>query len=327
MKNRFFIFLLSLVFFLPGCEREAITIDDVDTSSPLPPAGVRIDRAEDGYILLSWHANAERDIDGYIIYRSEDANQTFQVIDTVRNAYFIDEHRSYDTTYFYCVTAIDESGNESARSVIVSARAENKNTPAVPKNFLVYGRNQSSGKYFLLEWKPNDESDLAGYKIYRSLSPTVKQESSFLLTQVNTAFYQDTSASLIGTSYYYAVAAIDRGGKESELSPMRTDVITEIPILVRPASFASVSLTQQLQFVWKASAGAGVYKLVVSTSEFSGEVTSFLVDPTGSGEQSLQYRGPSLSIGKLYYWRVYTLTVSTINPNAASEVRAFQIVE
>jgi hypothetical protein len=66
-----------------------------------------------------------------------------------------------------------------------------------------------------IEWRENQESDIAYYKIYRNGAPT---GTFSLVGQANSPPFADLSVSN-GVTYYYAVAAVDDAGQESaELS-------------------------------------------------------------------------------------------------------------
>lgn len=66
-----------------------------------------------------------------------------------------------------------------------------------------------------VDWRENQESDIAYYKVYRNDAPT---GTFTLIGQVNSPPFIDTSVSN-GDTYYYAVAAVDDAGQESaELS-------------------------------------------------------------------------------------------------------------
>ena len=64
-------------------------------------------------------------------------------------------------------------------------------------------------------WRPNQESDIDHYKVYRNLAPT----GTFTLVGTASGTQFEDRSVVNGTTYYYAVAAVDRAGQESpELS-------------------------------------------------------------------------------------------------------------
>lgn len=70
-----------------------------------------------------------------------------------------------------------------------------------------------------LSWVSNTEPDLAGYRVYRG---TTSYDGPFapLGTTVSTTYVDDAVNN--GTTYYYAVAAFDDAGNESDLSVENT---------------------------------------------------------------------------------------------------------
>jgi len=64
-------------------------------------------------------------------------------------------------------------------------------------------------------WRPNQEADIVSYSVYRNSAPT----GTFVLVgSTSGTQFVDTDV-VNGTTYYYAVAAVDRAGRESpELS-------------------------------------------------------------------------------------------------------------
>jgi len=67
-----------------------------------------------------------------------------------------------------------------------------------------------------VDWYPNGESDLAGYKVWRN---SIDLDSAyFLIATVSGTSFTDNNVNN-GTTYFYAVSAYDDDGNESALSP------------------------------------------------------------------------------------------------------------
>lgn len=66
---------------------------------------------------LSWSASTSTNISGYNVYRSAD-NKTWSKINAslVPSTIYDDSTASNGSTYYYAATAVDISGNESAKS-------------------------------------------------------------------------------------------------------------------------------------------------------------------------------------------------------------------
>ncbi|MBE0645974.1 MAG: hypothetical protein IH600_17970 [Bacteroidetes bacterium] len=316
--------LVLVLVLVTACERERIVDPSPDEIAPLPPAGLLVEGARDGYIFISWITNKELDLRGYIVYRAEEGDPArYTAVDTVTVFYYVDEQRSYDSTYTFFVTAYDESGNESAPSDTVSARARNVYPPDSPLECNVNGFNDGVRRMMRLEWSSVDEADLAGYRIYRSEIPLDKADPTALIAESTAAYYDDLSVSQIGRGYYYGVTAVDRGGLESELSPVAADYIASRPVLISPSENGSAEAYPL--FRWLRVSEAAAYLLTVSVAENTGQVWSQIVPAVGSDTLSFRYTGTPLSAGGTYYWRASSVTAANGKPNGISDAWRFQI--
>jgi hypothetical protein len=95
-----------------------------DTVPPLPPVGLTATPGK-RKITLTWTANVEPDLAGYNVYRSNSATGTFTKLNTslLTSATYTNSGLKTGTTWYYRVTAVDTSNNESAASATVSATA------------------------------------------------------------------------------------------------------------------------------------------------------------------------------------------------------------
>jgi hypothetical protein len=88
---------------------------DVDTLPPATPAAITA-RLRDGAVHLAWSANAEPDLAGYRVYRSDSALTGFAAVATTETPAYRDP---VPRAVFYRVAAIDRAGNESAPSASI----------------------------------------------------------------------------------------------------------------------------------------------------------------------------------------------------------------
>jgi len=94
-----------------------------DTTAPDAPAQVT-DTNGYGEVILDWDDNTESDIYGYNVYRSVvsgDYGQRLNSLYLLKDSNFIDKSVVSGITYYYVVTAVDVSFNESEISDEVSA--------------------------------------------------------------------------------------------------------------------------------------------------------------------------------------------------------------
>jgi hypothetical protein len=95
-----------------------------DTFPPAEPTPVTIASIA-GIVSLYWPLNSEPDVVGYNIYRAEDEKAPFEKWIKLnpqlhKTASFRDDKVQVGKQYFYQVSAVDTSNNESSRSAIVS---------------------------------------------------------------------------------------------------------------------------------------------------------------------------------------------------------------
>ncbi|MDX1450874.1 MAG: hypothetical protein R3246_17620, partial [Acidimicrobiia bacterium] len=105
----------------------ALTFLDVssgggDTTPPANPTGLGA-TAGDGQVDLDWDDNTEPDLAGYNVHRATSSGGPYTKINTVTvtTSAYSDTTVTNDTTYFYVVTAVDSSANESGNSNEASA--------------------------------------------------------------------------------------------------------------------------------------------------------------------------------------------------------------
>ncbi len=97
-----------------------LSITPQDSFPPSAPSSITIASVA-GIVSLFWPANPEPDVAGYNIYRSEDPSwppQQWIKLNTQlhTSTTFRDERVQIGKQYFYQLTAVDSSGNESPRS-------------------------------------------------------------------------------------------------------------------------------------------------------------------------------------------------------------------
>ncbi|MEM1159288.1 MAG: glycosyl hydrolase family 28-related protein, partial [Verrucomicrobiota bacterium] len=93
-----------------------------DVVAPATPSGLSA-VAADGRVILDWADNSESDLSLYGVYRSETPGGPYVNIQDVVASQFTDYSANNGTTYYYIVTAIDISANESPGSAEVNAQS------------------------------------------------------------------------------------------------------------------------------------------------------------------------------------------------------------
>ncbi len=102
-----------------------------DTTAPNAPTGLNATSGT-GSVSLTWAANTESDLASYSIYRSTNATSGFSQVANTTATSFNDSGLTAGTTYYYQITALDSSNNESAASNTVNG------TPSAPASVDVW---------------------------------------------------------------------------------------------------------------------------------------------------------------------------------------------
>ncbi|TRX62711.1 hypothetical protein FNH22_01035 [Fulvivirga sp. M361] len=183
-----------------------------DIHAPQAPFIKTIRVNEDGSLAVEWLANAEPDLKGYHIYRSDssDANnfqQVNQALYPPGSYRYIDRGVNPGVRYNYYIVAEDENGNLSSPSnifnAIVKGTAASGALRQVNRVKLNYNKRR---KQLTIEW--NGDGSHKGYVVYRGNSDQhllpvtgMIQESSFVDKNLED-----------GRTYWYQVRAFDGKG-------------------------------------------------------------------------------------------------------------------
>jgi len=101
-------------------ETDLINYKYTDATAPVKPTGL-VATPGDEEVSLDWDDNAEADLEEYYVYRADVSGGPYAKITTVTDSEYTDTGLTNGTTYYYVVTAVDESDNESGNSDEASA--------------------------------------------------------------------------------------------------------------------------------------------------------------------------------------------------------------
>jgi hypothetical protein len=197
---------------------------------PAPPVLLPAEISQDT-IRLEWVPPAENldgskpaRILGYNVYRSTDSPDlpdTPLNLKPLRQPEFDDHGFEFDKSYGYAVSVVASEKAPFAESLLsktLSVTPRDTFPPSVPGNLNAV---EESGAVILL-WTPPSDSDVAGYKVYRSDS--VSTVKSLLAAElIKTFSYRDLTARP-GRKYEYSVTAVDIYNNESASSSSAVDM-------------------------------------------------------------------------------------------------------
>jgi acid phosphatase type 7 len=280
-----------------------------DTTAPTAPARLTARAVSSGEVALQWTASTDNvGVTGYIVYRGGarlgevSANAlSYQDTSDVRPS----------TSYQYLITAVDAAGNESPASNTASATTPASTRPAAPTNLAatVAGASQVS-----LSWTPSSSSTVTGYNLYRGAGATALTKVS---SSASSPFLDTTVAA--GTTYSYAVTAVDTSGVES---PRSNTVTVTTPGGTGPKTFSFGAAADATIDATNASTNAGARPaLDADNSPVKDFVIKFTVATTGctslsSASLRLTSTGNGASKGGDFYataagWSEHTVTYAT----------------
>jgi hypothetical protein len=174
-----------------------------DTTPPAAPTGLTATRG-DGQIVLDWANNSEPDLAGYNVYRGPTSGGTYSKVNNsslLTTSAYTDAGLVNGTPYFYVVTAVDLSNNESATSSEASATPQAAPPADGPTNLTASALRQGTVKVDLT-WTGGASS----IDVYRQ-----NPGASFTLiaTTSNSGSYRDNlgKKAVSGTTYTYRVCS------------------------------------------------------------------------------------------------------------------------
>jgi chitodextrinase len=172
-------------------------------------------------VNLTWDPNTETDLAGYRLYHGMDSGVYGTPIDIGETTQFTPSNLAEGETYYYSVTAYDESGNESYLSQEVNIHVPDTVPPSIPTGLKAI---PTSSLEVALSWDAStDNGRIAGYQLNRNTMP--------LANTGGTLSYLDDSVTQEVT-YSYTVQAFDEEGNYSSPStPATIEVTTSTSLL------------------------------------------------------------------------------------------------
>lgn len=186
-----------------------------DSTPPDSPTGLSVGSQTVSSISLSWDdmSLSSFDLTAYLIYRSIDGS-SFVLIDEISATEYVDLDLEDDTTYYYRVSSIDGSGNESLFASISASTILDTTPPGDPLSV----RSVSADEAIHLIWRPSQIGDLANYKIeytpVNSLNIPVGSLNSFTISA--SSLFASINDLSNGQRYLITIKSVGDNGVESE---------------------------------------------------------------------------------------------------------------
>lgn len=241
----------------------------------IPPAPVQnLDRrvSEEQWVYLTWDRNRETDLAGYNVYRSTDMAKYEEKMTEeplrVNETFFSDTTVVGGMTYFYYVTAIDRTGNESEMSDMVMAQILDFEIPPKPENLSAVF-NEITGEIDL-SWEMEAFSDnFESFIIMRrredgQVPGAYSRVNMENLTNVNFSDAGEAETGFPeGALYRYILFSSSRAKNYSDT----ISVIVEVPLLTPPQPPSRLTAINdnghRVNLSWNASPSVTTEKYII----------------------------------------------------------------
>ncbi|NUM77446.1 VCBS repeat-containing protein [candidate division KSB1 bacterium] len=195
-------------------EQSFVIVGTGDTTPPATPQNL-IAIAGNQQATLTWQANNEADFLRYRIYGGTSPNPTTKIdsVNGAANTTKIIASLTNGTTYYFRITAVDNSLNQSGFSNEVNATPSAVDLPpTAPQNLTASAGDQQ----ITLNWQTNSETDFLRYRIHGGTSPNPTTKIDSVNGAANTA--KTITGLTNGTTYYFRITAVDNNLNQSGFS-------------------------------------------------------------------------------------------------------------
>ncbi|MBK9254548.1 MAG: fibronectin type III domain-containing protein [Saprospiraceae bacterium] len=206
-----------------------------DLQGPIPPVDIVIEQLNE-HFRLSWNMPDSLmmpDLKGWIVKKSDKASGPFTEVHDkvlpVSQKTYTDTNPIPVFTNYYCVYAIDYSGNETP-GMVYGAVWFDDTPPVAPVH--LRSKVDTTGFVFLT-WNPNTEIDLMGYRVFARQD---ENKEWYQLTDrpiYENAFIDSLAVNTLSKSIEYTVIATDLHYNVSEYAKA---LVVVLPDLVRPSA-------------------------------------------------------------------------------------------
>jgi uncharacterized protein len=266
-----------------------------DSIPPAAPVSVVVKMDTSGIVRLSWQPNQEKDIEGYLVFRSHFKNSEFTRVnnDPLPNTSLIDtiSVSSLSRKLYYRVAALDNRFNISVWSEVVETELPDRVPPVAPTIQSIVVKQSK----VYLRWMPSPSTDVVAYRVLR------RRAGEQMWTLIERQLVNDSMrvADIPDKSgvYQYRVESEDGAGLTASTAIVKIDVKAFVP-QGKPVLQAVVDReSKEIRLSWDRYNGAVKYLIYRSTENEA----MALYATTGSSNK--EFIDSKVNIGKKFtYW-------------------------
>ncbi len=310
----------------------AITTGALIRARPSAPKNVKGSFEKSGQINVSWDENPEPEVNGYIVYRSDNQSGPFVEAGKTRGRDHTEfkDRRSRrniiddNSNYYYMISAINDEKEKSdlSKSALVVARGG----PEPPENM-----NVTSGmiRQIHLGWQPSGDKEAAGYKIMRSdLKNGEYTELAVIESTEGDAFVDkpdnETGHQLEdGKLYWYKMLSFNKAGANGKATEPLEGFSRQKP--ATPANFhVSDSSARTVTLAWEKSVdqeitGYRIYKNSKPTGDFI--LLKVIADNSATEYIDQFSRRDNKKDGTSYFYRITAVNNGGVESKLSDTVR------
>lgn len=165
---------------------------------------------------LKWNDVKAPDSKEYVVYRGLDEKGPFEKAASSAKAEYFDDGLKKGVLYWYRISQLDTSDNESNQGRAFSGKVIDKDPPAMPAE--LKAEFKKDGVH--VNWKANTDDDLAGYNVYVvdlfRFTETLVTKEPIKGTAFLVKYTKVGNEGNVGVK----IAAVDTSGNESKRTPM-----------------------------------------------------------------------------------------------------------
>ena len=222
-------------------------VNPPDTTPPTAPTGLTGVSANPNQTSISWGPGTDNvGVAGYYIWRSDPVNGN-SIVTTTASLNYHDSGLTEATTYTYSIQSFDLAGNVSTVSTPFVIQTTNATPPTIPANVSAQAVSCSKAT---VTWSPStDKIRVTQYLVFYGLSPGGMSQVG---NTVGTT-YSNSNLSA-GTTYYFAIQAVDNDQNVSNMSSLATVTTPALPVAPNSV-LATPNSTTMVTVTWAASTG------------------------------------------------------------------------
>ncbi len=234
---------------------EPVEVRPKDTAPPPSPRNLVVNPTDEG-LRLSWDAVEDQGLLGYNVYRSHQGSPENRPLKLNRRPIppeaspeYLDLFVKPDLPFFYQVTAVDLSGNESEPCAPELGIRSIPIVPEAPTDIRV----ALEGRRPVVTWELSPEEDILGYFILRTAHPNDPPSLISPLLPAGSGRWEDGEAEQWeGGIVWYRVQAVHRSGAVGSPSVPAVIVLPDRTLPWPPLGFRGYVEGDEVRLFWEA---------------------------------------------------------------------------